>query len=170
MSTIKLLVIFLIISFTSCGQQNSEEMTVYYFIRHAEKDVSDPANRDPELTDEGKARVERWQEVFKEVPFDLVYSSNYKRTIETAKPIAEDHNLEVGFYNTEKLNDEDFQENTKGKTVLVVGHSNLNPEFVNYIIEEEKYEDIPETESGSLFIVTVSPDGEKFSHVLYINP
>lgn len=170
MRVIKLLLIFLVISATSCSQHNSEEMTVYYFIRHAEKDVSDPANKDPELTDEGRARVERWREVFKEVPFDEIYSSNYKRTVETARPIAEDHELEVQFYNTEKLNDEDFQKNTKGKTVLVVGHSNLNPEFVNYIIEEEKYEDIPETESGSLFIVTVSPGGEKTSHILYINP
>ncbi len=52
---------------------------------------------------------------------------------------------------------------------MVVGHSNLNPEFVNYIIEEQKYEDISEAEYGSLFIVTVTSSGEKRSEVLYIN-
>ena len=72
-------------------------------------------------------------------------------------------------YDASKLNDEDFQKKTKGKTVLVVGHSNTNPQFVNYILEEEKYEDIPDEESGSLFIVSVSPDGKKHSQVLYIN-
>ena len=164
-----LLLAFLIIV-TSCNQSGkSEEMTTYYFIRHAEKDMTDPKNEDPELTAEGRARVEKWVEVFKEVPLDHVYSSDWKRTRQTAQPIADHHNLPVLMYNTEELNDEDFQENTKGKTVLVVGHRNLNPEFVNYIIEEEKYEDIPESESGSLFVVTVTPSGEKNSHVLHIN-
>lgn len=164
-----LLLLLLALSTFSCDRTNSEDMTTYYFIRHAEKDLSDPENQDPELTEEGRNRAEKWKEVFKDVPLDMVYSSKYIRAHETARPIAEDHKLPVSLYNTEKLNDKDFQEETKGKTVLVVGHSNLNPEFVNYIIEEEKYEDIPESESGSLFVVTVSPSGHKKSHVLYIN-
>ena len=153
----------------SCNGQNQDEMTTYYFIRHAEKDQSNPQDHDPVLTEEGQQRTAQWKEVFKEVPLDMVYSSKYKRAHQTAKPIADDHDLPVSLYNTEKLNDEDFQQETKGKTVLVVGHSNLNPEFVNYIIEEEKYENIPEDEYGSLFIVTVSPSGEKQSQVLHIN-
>lgn len=168
---IRCIAIFFLILVTSCQPETkTDEMTTYYFIRHAEKDTSNPQNEDPELTEEGKNRVRIWREVFKEVPLDLVYSSHYKRTRETARPIARDHGLEVVPYNTKKLNDRDFQENTKGKTVLVVGHSDLNPEWVNYLIEEEKYSDIPQNESGSVFIVTLSPGGEKTSHVLYINP
>ena len=144
-------------------------MTIYYFIRHAEKDQTNPKNKDPELTQEGRARTKKWREIFREVPLDMVYSSKYKRAHQTAKPVADDHDLPISLYNTEELNDKNFQQETKGKIVLVVGHSNLNPEFVNHIIEEEKYSDIPETESGSLFIVTVAPSGEKTSHVLYIN-
>ena len=163
--------VFFLLLVTSCQPETkTEEMTTYYFIRHAEKDTSDPQNEDPELTEEGKKRVETWREVFKEVPLDLVYSSHYKRTRETARPIARDHDLEVFTYDTNKLNDQEFQEKTKGKTVLVVGHSDLNPEWVNYLIEEERYSDIPSNESGSVFIVNVSPGGEKTSHVLYINP
>lgn len=164
-----ILLLLLILSLFSCEQNNADEMTTYYFIRHAEKDVSDPSNEDPELIKAGRIRAEKWKEVFKEVPLDMVYSSKYKRAYQTAKPVADDHALPVSLYNTEELNDEDFQQETRGKTVLVVGHSNLNPEFVNYIIEEEKYEDIPETESGSLFIVNMTPTGVKNSHVLYIN-
>lgn len=167
----RFIAIFFLIFATACDTgHDSEEMTIYYFIRHAEKDTSNPQNEDPELTGEGKKRVETWREVFKEVPFDLVYSSLYRRTRETARPIARDHNLEVLTFDTKKLNDEEFQENTKGKTVLVVGHSDLNPEWVNYLIEEERYQNIPESESGSVFIVTMSPGGEKTAHVLYINP
>lgn len=147
----------------------SQAPTTYYFIRHAEKDTSDPANKDPELAEEGVKRAEKWAEVFKDVTFDLIYSSDYKRTRSTAKKIADSQNTDVKIYNASKLNDDSFKANTKGKTVLVVGHSNTNPAFVNYILEEKKYPDIPETESGSLFIVTVFPDGTRHSQVLYLN-
>lgn len=146
-----------------------QEVTTYYFIRHAEKDISDPANKDPELTEEGIKRAGKWAEVFKEVPFDLIFSSDFKRTRSTAKRVADSQKKEVLIYSASRLNDPDFQKKTKGKTVLVIGHSNTNPEFVNYILEEKKYEDIDDEESGSLFIVSVLPDGSKTSQVLYIN-
>ncbi len=152
------------------GDQNSAQTpTTYYFIRHAEKDTSDPANKDPELAEDGIIRAEKWAEVFKDVPFDMIYSSDYKRTRSTAQRIAEAQKKDVSIYDASKLNDETFKTNTRGKTVLVVGHSNTNPAFVNYILEEKRYTDIPETESGSLYIVTVFPDGTKHSQVLYIN-
>lgn len=162
----------LLFSFASCNLQKEakkEEVTIYYFIRHAEKDTSNPEDHDPLLIPVGEERAEKWAQVFKDIQFDLVYSSSYKRTMATAKPIAKAQNLQIQTYNTEKLNDEEFRKETKGKTVLVVGHSNLNPEWVNYIIEEEKYEDIDEKDSGSLFIVWVHPNGQKTSQVLHID-
>jgi broad specificity phosphatase PhoE len=147
----------------------SEAITTYYFIRHAEKDTTDAQNEDPELTETGEKRTQDWVKTFKDIDFDLIYSSEYKRTLNTARPIAEAKNKEVKFYNTEKLNDKDFQKNTKNKTVLVVGHSNLNPEWVNYILGRKKYQDIDEKVYGSLFIVTVHPDDSRTSQVLYVN-
>ncbi len=171
------LLLFSLIIITACNFQKedtSEEMkdpevTTYYFIRHAEKDTLNPDDKDPELTAAGVERAQKWAKVFRDLEFDLIFSSNYKRTLNTAKPIAESQEKEIDFFNTEKLNDEDFQQKTKGKTVLVVGHSNLNPEFVNYIIQEEKYEDLDETEYGSLFIAVIHPDGTRTSEVLYFN-
>jgi len=147
----------------------SDKITTYYFIRHAEKDTSNPEEKDPVLTEEGIKRAEHWAEIFKEVHFDLIYSSDFKRTMETAQKIAGSHNLEIQLYNPANLNDEDFQQKTTGKTVLVIGHSNTNPRFVNSILGEEKYSDIDDKESGSLFIISVSPEGAKTSQVLYIN-
>jgi 2,3-bisphosphoglycerate-dependent phosphoglycerate mutase len=46
-------------------KETAQEVTKYYFIRHAEKDTSDPDNRDPELTEEGVARAQNWAKVFK---------------------------------------------------------------------------------------------------------
>ncbi|WP_324719444.1 SixA phosphatase family protein [Salinimicrobium sp. HB62] len=146
-----------------------ESLTQYYFIRHAEKDESNKDDRNPNLTPEGVARAAKWAEVFKEVEFDLIFSSNYNRTMQTAKTIADSQKKEVDIYDPRQLNDPVFKEKTKGKTVLVVGHSNTNPAFVNLVLEEKKFQDVDEKEYGSLFIVTVAPNGEKTSQVLYIN-
>lgn len=149
--------------------QKKEQMTTYYFIRHAEKDESDPKNRDPGLTDAGRERAQKWAEIFREVEFDLIYSSDFIRTRETAKTIAETQDKSIEFYDPQKLHDHEFQKKTVGKTVLVVGHSNTNPKFINLILGENKYEELPENEYGSLFIVNIAPDGTKSYEVHYIN-
>lgn len=153
----------------SSEEINSEKMTQYYFIRHAEKDTTNAKDKDPLLTEQGIMRAENWGKVFKEIPFDLIYSSDYKRTKSTAQIIADSQKKEIQLYSSKKLNDEDFQKNTKGKTVLVVGHSNTNPKFVNYILGQEKYQELSEENYGSLFIVNVSQDGTKSSQVLNID-
>ena len=170
------LFIFLI-SFLSLGETSEKNLeppvqetsTQYYFIRHAEKDGSNPQDRNPQLSEAGVDRAARWAEVFKEVEFDLIFSSNYFRTMNTAKAVADTQQKNVEIYDPRKLNDPEFQEKTKGKTVLIVGHSNTNPAFVNMLLGEKKYEDLDENNYGSLFIVTVSPTGEKTSQVLHIN-
>ncbi|PTX42375.1 phosphohistidine phosphatase SixA [Christiangramia gaetbulicola] len=148
-------------------QQN--EITTYYLIRHAEKDRSDSSNRNPELTQEGMARAKKWAEVLKNVKLDAVYSTDYNRTLQTAKPTADMNKLEILNYDTKNLYNEDFQEATKGKTVLVVGHSNTTPQFANAILGKKRYGDIDDKENGALFIVQVLPNGETTSQVLYIN-
>ena len=54
-----------------------------------------------------------------------------------------------------------FQVNTKGKTVLVVGHSNTTPVFANKILGEKKYENMDDNDNSSLYIVTISGDQKK---------
>lgn len=149
--------------------QQQEKMTIYYFIRHAEKDESDPSNKDPELTAAGKIRAAKWAEILQEVELDAIYSTDYNRTRETAAAIAASQDKTVTIYDPRKLNDPDFQKETKGKTTLVVGHSNTTPAFVNAILGEKKYVDIDEKESGALFIVQIAPNGTNSSQVLYIN-
>lgn len=170
----KSILIFLI-SFLSLGTIDDknvhqvQETTTYYFIRHAEKDETNRQDRDPKLTEEGLKRTAKWAEVFKDVEFDLIFSSDTKRTRTTASAIADSREKEVNIYDPKKLYDPEFQKQTKGKTVLVVGHSNTNPAFVNLILETEKYEAFSEKEYGSLFIVSVSDGGKKTSQLLYIN-
>ena len=148
----KLVVVFVLLfcSFTSFAQ----EVTTYYLIRHAEKDRSDKTNSNPELTDLGHQRALRWSSVFENVTFDVVYSTNYLRTIATAKPTASAKGLEIQFYNPRELYSKDFQQETLGKTVLVVGHSNTTPQFVNAILGIDRYADIQDNNNANLYIVT----------------
>ncbi len=143
--------------------------TTYYLIRHAEKDRNDPSEKDPKLAETGLKRAEKWAEVLKDVSFDMVYSTNYNRTRETAQPIAKANSLEIEIYEPNNLYDQEFQKKTKGKTVLIVGHSNTTPAFVNAILKNEKYEDLPDDENAKLFIVTVSPNKTISTQLLYIN-
>ena len=51
----------------------------FFLIRHAEKDRTDPDNKNPNLNEEGKLRALKWVEVFKNLEFDKIYSTNYYR-------------------------------------------------------------------------------------------
>ncbi|MEM7086198.1 MAG: phosphoglycerate mutase family protein [Bacteroidota bacterium] len=149
----------------ACGETNNKKaaeaeaetnVTTYYLIRHAEKDRSDKTDRNPYLMEAGEARAQRWAEYFKEIDLDAVYSTKYNRTIQTATPTAEWHDLEVQFYDAGSLYNRTFQFATKGKNVLVVGHSNTTPTFVNTILGEEKFPWMHDKDNSSLFIVTLN--------------
>ena len=151
--------LFMILS--SCTDVKKNEVasktitSTYYFIRHAEKDRTDSTDKNPHLTDIGKSRANHWSEIFGEVKFDAVYSTDYNRTKETAQPTADKNNLEITLYDPKGINAKSFLKATEGKTVLVVGHSNTTPAFVNKILDQKKYDDIDDSNNGNLYIVTI---------------
>jgi broad specificity phosphatase PhoE len=147
------LLLFTFTIITSCDKNESK--TTYYLIRHAEKDKTDKTNRNPNLNEEGLKRAENWAIYFDNINLDAVYSTNYNRTLQTAEPTAERKHLEVMNYNPRKLYDSIFQKETKGKTVLVVGHSNTTPTFANKILGEKKYSNIDENDNTKLFVITI---------------
>ena len=153
MKKILFLIVFAFTILTIEAQEN--EVTTYYLIRHSEKVRTNEGDKNPHLNDKGKLRSKNWDTVFSNVNFDFIYSTNYNRTIETATPTAKRNDLEVLFYNPRELFDEYFQEKTKGKTVLIVGHSNTTPLFVNKILGKEKYTAIDDGNNSNLYIVTI---------------
>lgn len=154
----------LFVVLTSCTPET--ETTTYYLIRHAEKDRSDSLNRNPKLTEAGLKRAERWAKYFSNISLDEVYSTNYNRTIQTAQPTAKSKNLKLKFYNPRNLFDSEFQSETKGKTVLVVGHSNTTPALANKILavksaskQKAIYKDMDDKDNASLYILTFQNKG-----------
>lgn len=151
---------YIVIASMLMGQISlAQEVTTYYLIRHAEKERIDPSNRDPHLTEAGQDRAENWQKVFEEVPFDIVYSTPYHRTRETAQPTASAKQLAVESYDPRNLYDSLFKEKNEGKIVLVVGHSNTTPALANKILGREVYPQIDDRTNGNLYILQVSSHG-----------
>lgn len=169
-----ILTFLLLLSFSSFSQEKKSEMksevTTYYFIRHAEKDRSNPAEDNPHLKVDGLNRAENWSSILGNIKFDAVYSTDYYRTKETAQPTADKNKLDITIYKSSDLNTmiDGFLNNTKGKTVLIVGHSNTIPDFVNAVLGKKKYEDIEDSNNGNLYIVTIIND-KILDQVLTIN-
>ena len=162
----KHLIILFFIAFNSLVY--SQETTTYYLVRHAEKDRTNEADNNPHLTEKGLKRASNWNTVLSQISFNEIYSTNYFRTIETALPLASREKLEIKFYDPSSLNITDFKENTKGKTVFIVGHSNTIPTFVNQLIGIDKYQDIEDTNNSNLYIITLI-NGKATDQLLMIN-
>lgn len=144
----------------SCQDQQSKTNTTdgfavttatYFLIRHAEKQ----GGSDPELTEAGKERAAFWADYLSSEDVDLVYSTDTKRTMATASPIAQANNLTVQTYKPNSLFDTGFAKATEGKTVVIVGHSNTAPFLVNDMLGEDRYEEIDESQYGTIYKVVV---------------
>ncbi|MBT8315181.1 MAG: histidine phosphatase family protein [Maribacter sp.] len=158
MKVIKTVLIFiLVLGNFSCKEDAKVEDTIstFYFIRHAEKDRSDAENSDPELTQDGLGRAMHWAEILDEVAIDAVYTTDYERTQMTAAPTAVKKNLTVQIYDPATIDIDQFKAENLNKKVLVVGHSNTTPDFVNKMLGQEKYGQIDDDQNGSLFIVEI---------------
>ncbi|MBO0324197.1 histidine phosphatase family protein [Muricauda sp. CAU 1633] len=154
-----LIVLAIFVGCISCKKDTKivEEPVVstYYFIRHAEKDRTDPDNPDPELNQDGLNRAIRWAEVFDPIALDVIYSTNYERTSMTAAPTSVKKNIDVKYYDPSTIDVEQFKIENQGLNVLVVGHSNTTPDFVNKVINIEKYNAMDDDDNSSLFIVRI---------------
>ena len=155
MNILKVLVLLIFISF----DKSTEECSNIYLIRHAEKVRSDKSDRDPDLNNKGLLRAENWKNYFISKNISRIYSTNYKRTIKTAIPLAENNNLEILIYSSDDIVYETFLKSSEGENTVVVGHSNTIPDFVNNIIKEEHYEQIDDLNNSNLYIISLCNSG-----------
>ena len=170
MKTLLTALIF-ILSTTLIQAQQAEKnpITSFYFIRHAEKNTSNPADKDPNLITEGILRAARWSSVMDHIPFETIYSTDYNRTRNTAHPIAEKKNLPLTLYNPKNFDQRVFRKENRGKTVLIVGHSNTVPSMVNAFIGQDLYKQIDDKNYSNLYIINITESGEIIHQLLAID-
>ena len=131
------------------------DCSTFYLIRHAEKVRINKTDRDPALNEKGIIRAFNWRDFFIDKDISKIYSTNYKRTLETIKPIEVAMGLTAILYSPSSIDYENFISSNKGEIVLVVGHSNTIPDFVNELINDQVYSQIDDLNNSNLYIVNL---------------
>ncbi|HLO79934.1 MAG TPA: histidine phosphatase family protein [Chitinophagaceae bacterium] len=154
------LILLLFIVLASVSVSLAQKTTVY-FVRHAEKNMIDPSSKDPELSGDGVKRTQDLVKFLRKEKIAAVFSTNYKRTIQTADPVAKKANKEVIIYDAGKIAELVHKVTTeyKGKTVLIVGHSNTVLPMVKAFGGSTNLIEIKDYEYNYLFRVVI--DGDK---------
>lgn len=100
----------------------SAQKTTAWIVRHAEKDTAFINRQDPDLTATGQQRALDLAAYLQNEPVVKVYSTDTKRTRQTAKHVKAP--LEV--YNPKNLTGllDLITKNANDKSVLIIGHSN----------------------------------------------
>jgi 2,3-bisphosphoglycerate-dependent phosphoglycerate mutase len=134
-------------------------VTTIILVRHAEK-IIDPNNPDVNLSPAGQTRAQELVRMFGDGGINAIYATQYKRTQETVKPLADKLGLPVNVVNSKGTADllAKISAENSGQTVFVVGHNNTVPEII-LALGGSKYPTIPESEYDNLFIVTVYRTG-----------
>jgi len=144
--------LFALLSLGGCATASDPAI---YLVRHAEKEPG----RDPNLTPVGKVRAEALITHLDGVALDAIYSTDYRRTRQTAAPISLKTGVPVLRYDPAKLGEFADQLRAQGGTVLVVGHSNTTPELVAALGGEAGAPITEATEYDRLYVLTFV-DGE----------
>lgn len=138
---------------TTAADLGAEEVSTFILVRHAEKEYGEF----PGLTEEGLERARRLAYTLENTELDAVYSSKTKRTEMTAAPTATAKSLNIIAYDPGQLQDfaKDLKRLYRGKTVLVVGHSNTTPALANYLADTDEFPRFSELDYTNLYIVTL---------------
>jgi broad specificity phosphatase PhoE len=140
-------------------------------IRHAEK-KAEPDNPDPDLSPAGQARAQELARMFGGAGINAIYATQYKRTQQTVKPLADKLGLPVTQVDARKTGDlvARIRAQNPGQTVFISGHNNSAPEIVA-ALGGPTFPMIPEAEFDNLYIVTVDRTGKtKVMKMKYGNP
>lgn len=123
-------------------------------VRHAEKDTTDQGS-DPNLSAEGRQRAARLAKLIRKYKPKRIYSTNYKRTLQTVAPLAEKRAVEVQIYEPLKQTElvAQLKSFRKGRRIVVVGHGNTVPAFLNLLVGENKYKNLAENEYNKIWII-----------------
>lgn len=147
------------LALAACAQPVStpdSSPTVFLLVRHAEKLSGD----DPGLTAEGQARADALAEALADADIDLIVSSQFRRTSDTAAPLAARLGQEVEVRPLD-LQDSprssadialELAETHAGQTILMVGHSNTIPRIAS-ALTGVPMDELDERDYDNLFVV-----------------
>ena len=156
---IQIIVVYTAIAIGLAWFFESQATTTVIFVRHAEKALTPEG--DPGLSPAGQRRVAELTRQLVDADVvagvDAVYSTPFRRTEETARPVAEALGLPLNSYDaadTEAIMERIVRDH-KGKIILVVGHSNTVPALIGNMGASKKVPEINEAEYDNIYIVSI---------------
>ena len=139
---VALLLFSLLLASTAAAQ------STIFLVRHAEKAGGD----DPDLTEAGRARAESLANILKDAGITSIYTSEVKRTQETAAPLAKILHFESAVIPAKDSFSLVAKLHSSSANVLVVGHTNTIPEIINALGIAERVT-IGDNDYDNLFVV-----------------
>jgi phosphohistidine phosphatase SixA len=129
-----------------------------YLVRHAERadtvgGAAPKMGTDPSLSDVGRARAESLAGMLKDAQVTAIFVTEYKRTQETAAPLAKRLGLQPTVIPSKDTPGLVAKLRAATGNVLVVGHSNSVPDVIKGL-GVAKVPAIADDEYDNLFIVT----------------
>ena len=158
-ASVLLLVASLFPLMSFAASQASAPKTII-LVRHAEKQVVPEENKDPDISAAGEARAEEIARMFSNSGITAIYATQYKRTQQTVKPLANKTKIAVTKVEAKKTSDlvAQIRARKAGETIFVAGHNNTVPEIIA-ALGGPSLPIIPETDFDNLYILTIQGDG-----------
>ena len=142
------------------GANNPAGTTIIYLVRHAEKDTSNPNDKDPDLNEAGRKRALALKAYLQDVKVDGFFTTPYKRNQKTLTPLAQGRPVQVYESHDYAFLRSKILTEYKGKTVVVVGHSNTILPIIETFGAKKPIDQITENDYDNIFRLTVSPKGK----------
>ena len=144
--------LFLMMYVWMSAYAHAEPTQTLFLIRHAEKASS--SRVDPDLSEAGKKRAQQLARILSPQDLQLVITTNYKRTRQTAMPTIEAQDeAEYLLINSVATTVEKVLALPDATSALVVGHSNTVPMIIAALGGPEV--EIPESSFDHLYILTI---------------
>lgn len=150
----KLLALACLISGLVIVQPAYSQTKTIVLVRHAEKETSDANDPDPSLSPEGRDRAIRLEKAVRRFKPYEIFSTNTKRTRQTAEAVASRRRKEIQTYNAanhQELIDKILA--SRRRHFLVVGHSNTVPFLANMLAKKEVFRQVPDTEHSVIWVI-----------------
>jgi len=158
----------------------SQATSTIIFVRHADTDSAMSGENDPPLNALGRRRAELLADVVQDMDVvagvDAIYASEFRRTQETAAPLAERLGIDIQVrdpYDVEVFMEQVLVDH-KGEIVLVVTHSDVIAPLVAELHGSKNVPPIEPDEYENIYIVTIPWFGKvktlRLHYGLYMPP
>ncbi|WP_316840964.1 histidine phosphatase family protein [Pedobacter gandavensis] len=162
----RLLFLFLLLV-ASYGLQ--AQTTKIWIVRHGEKNLENPEDKDPPLSSAGETRAIELAKYLKGNKMAALFSTDYKRTRGTLAPLAAAQHLPLQLYKSTayKALADTILNNYKGKNIVICGHSNRLLGIISAFNGSSTLKEITEDEYSHIFLIEIKGDRVKLKEGHY---